>query len=276
LDINTLPYEAFKNLNGDAKEIDGIYTVFDPENHIFHKAIQFDTFKSMKFDYIIATHPLHECWKELATDAKFIMQLGNEGQTTTATNVLSSVWAYKPLPNQNILYYHQEFDLDKYKYEPPLNHTLIRSFVHLLPEKGLFDIYKNMLSEFTMEAYGMGTELGVGTNLPEQMKESAFGWHVKPADGYGHVIHNWFACGRPIITRGSYYAGKTGGLLLEDGRNCIDLDKHTFSDNLNMIRYWLLPGHHEEMCQNAYNKFKEVVDFDKEGEAIKSFLSNTL
>lgn len=278
LDINTLPYVPYKNLNGGAEEVDGIYQVYDPENRITHKAVTFEKFKTMKFDYIIATHPLHETWGGLLQfqpNAKFIMQLGNETQETSAKNVLSSVWAYTPKPEQKIIFYHQEFSLDDFRYEPPINHTLIRSFVHLLPDKGYFDIYKSSLKEFTMEAYGIGTERGPSMDLAGQMRESAFGWHIKPADGYGHVIHNWFACGRPIITRGDYYKGKTGGLLLKDGFNCIDLDKHSFEDNLNMIRYWSLPERHEEMCRNAFNTFKEVVDFDKEAEQIKIFLSNT-
>ena len=279
LDINDLPYEPYTNLNEIVDNKNGIFHSYDGENHIIHNAITYEMFKKIKFDYIIATHPAHGNWEELLQfqpTAKFVMQLGNEGQTTTAKNVLSSVWAYTPLPGQNIIYYHQEFDITKYRYEPPTNHTLIRSFVHLLPEKSMFEIYRSALNGFKMEAYGMATENGVGLDLPTQMRESAFGWHIKPADGYGAVIHNWFACGRPIITKGSYYAGKTGGLLLEDDKTCIDLDKHTFEGSLERIRYWSQPDHHMEMCQNAYDRFKEIVDFDKEQKDIELFLSNTV
>lgn len=279
LNINEKPYDPYLNLNGTASEVDGIFQLYNPENKFNHKAITFEMFKSMEFDYIIATHPLHDCWEQLLQyqpKAKFIMQLGNENQTTNAKNVLSSVWKYVPLSGQNVMYYHQEFDVNEFNYVPPTNHTLIRSFVHLIPEKEYFNIYQNNLKEFTMEYYGIGTLNGPSQNLAQQMKESAFGWHIKPADGYGHIIHNWFACGRPVIIRGSYYQGKTGGLLLEDGRNCIDLDKHSFESNVAMIRYWSLPEHHKEMCQNAYNKFKQIVNFERESEEIKTFLSNYL
>lgn len=279
LAINNRPYDPYTNLNGNLVEQDGIYKIFSPEGNFEHKAITFDTFKNMKFDYVLASHPLHGNWEDLLQyqpHAKFIVQLGNENQTTEAKNVLSSVWASTPKPHQNYCYYHQEFDLNEFKYEPPINHTLIRSFVHLQPEKEMFDIYKSNLPEFQMEAYGMGTVLGPSQNIYQQMKESAFGWHVKPADGYGHILHNWFSVGRPVIIKGSYYKGKTGGLLLEDGKTCIDLDQSTFGGNLNKIRYWSLPDNHIKMCQNAYDKFKEVCDFDKEAESIKSFLSNIL
>jgi hypothetical protein len=277
LDINTHPYTPYKNLNGGLVEKDGIYEIFDPENQITHKAITFDRFKEIEIDYIIATHPFHECWKNLLQfhpKAKFIMQLGNEGQTTDATNVLSSVWAYKPTQGQNICYYHQEFDLAKFSYEKPLNNKIIRSFVHLHPESGVFDVYQSALPEYSFQAYGMGTTLGPSNNLAYQMKESLFGWHIKPADGYGHVIHNWFACGRPIITKGNYYLGKTGGLLLEDGVNCIDLDKHTFSEILHMVHKFTDPITHEGMCLAAYKRFCDVVNFESEAESIKTFLSN--
>jgi len=279
LAINNLPWDAYTNLNGESVKDGKIYKIYSPQGNFTHKAITFDTFKSMKFDYIVGTHPLHECWEGLLQyqpQAKFIMQLGNENQVTDKKNVLSSVWMTKPKEGQNYCFYHQEFPVDDFKYEPPTNHTLIRSFVHLQPEKETFDIYKSNLKEFQMEAYGMGTELGPSINIAQQMRESAFGWHIKPADGYGHILHNWFACGRPVIIRGNYYLCKTGGLLLEDGKTCIDLDKHEFQENLNMIRYWSLPDNHKEMCENVYRKFKEVCDFDKEEETIKTFLSNIL
>ena len=279
LAINDRPYDPYTNLNGDLVESDGIYKIFSPEGNFEHKAITFDTFKNMKFDYIVGSHPLHECWEGLLQyqpTPKFIMQLGNENQTTNTQNVLSSVWAMSPRLGQNVCYYHQEFDLNEFTYEPPDNHTLIRSFVHLHPEKETFDIYKSNLPEFQMEAYGMGTDLGPSQNIAKQMKESAFGWHIKPADGYGHILHNWYACGRPVIIRGDYYAGKTGGMLLEDGKTCIDLDKHNFTENLNMIRYWSLPDHHKEMCKNAHDIFMKVCDFNSEAENIKTFLSNIL
>ncbi len=265
LDINDREWDSHKNLNGDYKLKDGIYHVYDKENKIHHKAVTLEQFKKMQFDIVMPTHPLHTNWEELAGEAKYIMQLGNENQETDSVRVLSSVWGYQPKDYQDVMYYHQEFNLKEFYYEPPKNHHVINSYVLNMSDKETFFIYKSNLVGFEMNCEK-------SNDLANDMRNSAFGWHIKPWDGYGHVIHNWFAVGRPVITRGSYYEGKTGGLLLEDGVTCIDLDKHTFEENLKLIRYWSKPKNHIKMCQSVYRKFKEVVDFDSEAEEIKKWL----
>ena len=265
LDINDREWDSQKNLNGDYKLKDGIYHVYDKENKIHHKAITLEQFKKMRFDIVMPSHPLHTNWEELAGEAKYIMQLGNENQETDAVNILSSVFAYKPKEYQNVMYYHQEFDLNEYYYEPPKNHKMINSYVLNMSDRETFFIYKSALPEFEMYCEK-------SNDLANDMRNSAFGWHIKPWDGYGHVIHNWYAVGRPVITRGTYYEGKTGGLLLEDGVTCIDLDKHSFEENIRLIRYWSKPDNHRKMCYNAYDRFCKVVDFNKEAKKIREWL----
>lgn len=275
LDINDRHWDSYKNLNGDYKLEDDIYHIYDPENKITHNAVTFEKFKMMSFDLIVASHPLHENWVELLKyqpNAKFIQQLGNEHQTTNAKNVLSSVWQYEPLEGQNVIYYHQEFkDLG---YTPPTNHNTINSFVLSMPEAETFDIYKSALPEFEMKAYGMGSPDGPVEDLVKSMRESAFGWHIKFWDGYGHLIHQWACLGRPLIIKGDYYKGKTGGLLLEDGVTCIDLDKHSFEENIRLIKEASKPINHIRMCKAMRKKFEEVCDFEKEAKQIQ--LSNML
>ena len=273
LDINDRQWDSYENLNGDYKLKDDIYHIYDPENKIQHKAVTFEKFKEMKFDLILASHPLHGNWEELLKyqpQAKFVQQLGNENQTTTTKNVMSSVWQYEPLEGQNVIYYHQEFNVPKYT--PPTNHDTINSFIINMPEVDTFEIYKSALPEFKMKAYGLGNPDGPVENLEKAMRDSAFGFHLKFWDGYGHLIHNWAALGRPLIVRGDWYEGKTGGLLLEDGVTCIDISKHTFEENLELIRFWAQPDNHRKMCENMYKKFKEVCDFDREAKQIKDYL----
>ena len=278
LAIDSRKWDSQKRLNGDYKLKDGVYYIYDPENKMHHKAITFDKFREMQFDYVCSTHPLHDIWQLLLQyqpKAKWIAQIGNEGQTTMAPTVISSVYNYQPISGQKVLFAHQEFDLSDYGYIPPTSHTKISSFVVLLPEREVFLQYKNALPEMDMKAYGPGAidgNIGDVKGISGEMKASAFGWHIKSQDGYGHVLHKWFAVGRPVIIRGSYYEGKTGGLLLEDQVTCIDLDKHSFEENLKLIRYWAEPENHIKMCQNGYKKFKEVVDFDREAEEIIQYL----
>lgn len=282
LDINNRSWDKYKNLNGDYKLEDGIYRIYDPENNIHHRAVTFDKFKEMQFDVICSSFPTHDVWEGLLKyqpKAVWMSQIGNEGQTSKAPFVISSVYQFNSAPGQKVIFYHQEFDLKQYKFTYPKNHNKISSFVVLLPERELFLKYKEALPEFDFKAYGPGAIdgiLGDGEGISKAMQDSAFGWHVKPADGYGHILHKWFATGRPVITRGNYYLGKTGGLLLEDGKTCIDLDKHSFEENVRLIREFSQPLKHTSMAKAVNMRFKEEVNFNKEAEQIKNYLLSIL
>jgi len=282
LGIDDRHWNAYESLNGDYKLKDEIYHIYDPENNFQHKAITFDTFKKMQFDLIVASYPQHEFWVQLLRyqpKAKFIMQLGNTGQKTSAQNILCSTTEFIPDINQKVFTYHQEFDLSEYSYEHPTNHKKVSSFVVLLPERETYIQYRDALPEFDFKAYGPGAIDGTlsGREIAQEMKKSAFGWHVKPGgDGYGHIIHKWFAVGRPIITRSSYYRGKMAEQLLLDGITCIDLDKRNMADNLEVIRYFSSQERHTLMCANARHRFEEIVNFEKEAVGLKQFIEEII
>lgn len=233
----------------------------------------------MKFDLIVASFPLHDNWERLLEyqpQAKFIQQLGNFGQTTDTVNVLSSTTDFKPKENQNVIYYHQEFDLAQYKYVPPKNHNKVSSFVVLLPERETFEIYKSNLPEMDFKAYGPGAidgNLPDGEGISTEMQKSAFIWLIKPGgDGFGHVIWKTAFSGRPLIGRGNFYKGQTAECLWQDGVTCIDLDKHTFQENIELIRYWSKPENHRIMCKNMYMVARKNCDFNQEYKEIKKWL----
>jgi len=282
LDISAREWDRFKSLSGGSWKEDDVYRVPDGENNFVHRAITLDTFKKMKFDLVVSSHPLHSNWADLLVyqpEAKYIAQIGNENQNTNAENVLCSTADFKPQAGQNIINYHQEFDLDDYSYKPPQNHNKITSFVVGLPEAGTFNSYKNSLPNYDFKAYGAGLDegsLGNAAEISKEMQDSAFGWHIKPADGYGHVIHKWYASGRPLITRKSYYEGKMASPLLIDGETCIDLDAHTFDENVQLIKYWSIPENHMRMCENAYQRFNAVVNFEAETEKIREWINNLM
>lgn len=271
-------WEAYVYLNGGAVKQDGVYKIADPENNMLHRAIELSTFKEMRFDFIVSTHPLHGCWerlREFQPGAVYIAQLGNEGQDATAKHILSSVYAYAPKDGQDVQYYHQEFDGKDFYVAPPSGEKKVTSFVIGLPFKELFQRFQSKLPEFDFKAYGPGAIDGTisGTKaIGDEMRRSMFGWHIKPADGYGHVIHNWFACGRPVITKGDYYLGKTAGRLLVDGETCIDLDRHGEREAIELIRYWSEPEHYAVMHENVKRKFATEVDFDAEASRIQAWM----
>jgi hypothetical protein len=283
LDINNFGFSSFKNLNGDNYFKDGVYYIKDHAEDFEHKAITLKQFKMMQFDIVISSYQAHDypyedLVKRYQPKAKLISQIGNINQTTHLNNVMSSSLEFKPFGYQRCIYYHQEFDLNVFKYQPPQESKKISSFVNLLPEAETFWEYKNALPEFETKAYGIGCPdgtLGTPELIAEEMIKSQFGWHIKPGgDGFGHVIHNWFACGRPIITKKAYYAEKMADPLMQDRVTCIDLDRHTKQENLDLIRKFSQGEEYIKMCQNVYHRFREVVNYDNEFKQIKTFLEN--
>jgi len=187
---------------------------------------------------------------------------------------------YPVPPDKNVVFYHQEFDLDVFKYvDPPMNNR-ITSFVMLLPDGGKYYDQKAEMPDYTFKAFGMGCPDGVVSGLDliaKEMQESMFGWHIKPqGDGFGHILHNWAASGRPVITCFTDYANKLGGKLLVDGVTAINIDGLTPKAIAERIRKYSDPQRHLKMCVDMYNRFTQVCNFDEEFEKIKTFLSNTL
>lgn len=280
LAINDKSWDRYVNLNGNYKLDDDIYYIWDGENNFQHKAITLAQFKKMQFDFIMPTYPTHKNWGELIQfqpQAKFLMQLGNEGQTTEIRNVLSSVFAFSPVHvDQKVFYYHQEIPR-AFTYSEPVPSNKITSFVIGLPERETYEKFKGLLPEFEFKAYGPGAIDGTLPTIDDmvsEMKKSLFGWHIKYADGFGHLIHQWYAVGRPVITRASFYQGKTAGLLLTNDETCIDLDQYSEAEAVERIRYWSDPVRHAQMCENARKRFDDVVDPDGEVIRLREWLQN--
>ncbi len=272
-------------LNGDYKLEDNIYYVYDPVHEVHQKAITLEQFKEMPIDIVISSISPHDISfakliQDFKPNAKHIAQMGNIYQQTDVKNVMCSTVPYTVPVDKNVVFYHQEFDLDIFKYEEPTKFRKIKNFVILNPASQIYDVYKSVLSEFDFKSYGAscpdGTITGV-KNIAREMRNSTFGFHLKPGgDGYGHTIHNWFACGRPVITNKSDYVDKLAGQLLIDGKTYIDLETTSFQGNLNRIRYWSIPENHREMCENVHQRFKEIVNFDEEERAIRKFLEKII
>jgi glycosyltransferase involved in cell wall biosynthesis len=267
-------------LNIVNKEKDGYYEV--KVDGYVQKAVTLEQFKNMKFDIIIATIPAHiEPYKKLIKlyqpQAKFIFQEGNcwHMDRSQAPNLLSSTKKYNT--DSNALFYHQEFDLNDFSFESARRYNRITNLVHLFrgsPEALTWDKYKQALPEYEWRMHGIEGDDGVIQEcLAETIKDTTFLWHLKiEGDGFGHVIHNAFACGRPPIVRKRYYEDKLAGELMEDLVTCVDLDKRSFEDNIKVIKEYSQPDKYDQMSKNAYNRFKEIVDYDKEQKQIEEFL----
>jgi len=282
--------DQYLNMRNVEPEKDGYHKWLDPNRETYRKAITVEQFASMPIDIIVASvtnhiEPMLKLQRELKRNAKMVLQLGNEPGywTFNIHNLLISLKP-RPLPlPYNAVFYHQEFPLDIFSYKPPGpeegDEKSIKNFMNCLPQtvdKPLWYLYKDILPEYTWKMFGINGEHGIIGTIKEIAKEiqsSTFIWHVKAhGDGFGHVIHNAYACGRPCIVKKSYYKDRWGETLLTDGDTCIDLEMANQETNLEKIRAYSRPAEYERLCEKSYIRFKSLVNFDAEFEEIKTFL----
>lgn len=182
---------------------------------------------------------------------------------------------------------HQEFSLSTFRYEPPTGFGPVRSFVNCFqehPDYPQFQSLARQAPEFTWEVYGApGTgpvdEFTKGDihgieKLADAMRAASVIWHAKHwSDGFGHVIHNAFAVGRPVFGFQRYYQDKLAGPLWIEGETSFDTESKSLTDIYDLIRRFRDdPDEHRRMAENAARRFREVVDFDEDADKIARML----
>ena len=267
----------------------------EAETVIKIKMVSIDQFKKMDFDYIVPTIYNHEesflkLRDKFQPKAKMIRHIGNVNDVSTGKipNFLNSTaqWPtlldYKTHVKRHTVLWREEIDTRQFCWSEPTVHDTIRMiapYPREMVDYPLWKAYRSAMPDFKWNEHGFVSDHGYlsGPELPKAFKDSAFIWHVKfRGDGFGHTIHHAYACGRPCIVRGSYYKNCIAAPLLEHGVSCIDLDKMDYMETLSTIRFWAQPDNHLVMCKEAYRKFKENVDFDKEFEDVKVFLAECI
>lgn len=275
----------------------GIYACQDIDSGKQNKAITFDAFMQMDIDIVIASIPQHVGpFKKLCAlhpnHPKLIYQIGNAWNIppNSVQNVMASAIIPSVPSGVNFVSYHQEFDLDifrptPFQWAPDKN---IYSFVncfdtqdHFKFDWAMFQEMETLMAGWYFKVYGGQCRDGVvapASEVANRMREARFIWHTKAGgDGYGHVIHNAFAVGRPPIVKKSYYQGKLAEALMVHGETCIDIDGLSFAQIKELIhRFGDDEDIYNTMSQAAYNKFKEIVDFEKEALSISKFLEKIL
>ena len=132
--------------------------------------------------------------------------------------------------------------MDPIAYHPPTEHRTAASFVNCMPFMGRC---WTLLQEaqalgLPVKVYGIDGPDGIvkpNTALVDLMAGVGWGWHDKAqGDGFGHVLHTWAAVGRPLVGHAGHYAGKMGERFWLDGETCIDLDRHSVAEAVEMIR----------------------------------------
>ena len=282
----------------DAPHPDGIWSARGSVPHPDRRQhmLTIEQARDMKPDLVIATlaenEPgLHRFAQEVG--AHFGIQVGNQGAPNiwgAAEFAMLSVTTPGFEPWIPHVTYHQEFSLDVYRHEwPPSEPDLIANRVQCITGTPLYRRFRAIseeLPDMRFRWFGhcgehdalYGGDTPVVADIGDSMRASLAGWQDKRwSDGYGHVVHAWFAVGRPTFVSGRYYADKLAGRLMEHGVTCYDLDQMSDTEVVAAItELRLLGDRHIEMSGAAARRFREVVSFDAEAEAIRAMLEGVL
>ena len=266
------------------KLLDGTYLVYSPLHEKKYKAITLPLFKQKKFDIIICSMPQHlDCLLQLRDQfqpqAKFVYQVGNNWIIPRwVPNVLSSAKGIKLRGEPNIVYYHQEFNAKAFEPDGTrFNPRTMISMTHYMQEPELFFGLERALSNWTFKAYGAGNrDLSVNpphSNIINTFKTTGFVMHIKKeGDGFGYNGFSACAAGKPLVLRKSHFRGMTIEPFLTDGETCIDIDEKPTELIIDLLEK--AASDYQSWSSRVLTRFKEVVNFDKEAENIRSFFGN--
>ena len=261
------------------------------------KMVTLDQFRALKWDFVVATLDHNEpAYAKLAeeTGAQFVIEQGNQwgGHAYQfRPKVLDATTPNKVPEFCERVQLRQEFDIrTMFNFTPPVlgDDFIVSSFVNCYLTaptyqrflqtadftRGIADFRAyTALCEGNADDHWAG-DIEAVPDIAKLMKQAHFGWHDKRwSDGFGHVIHNWLALGRPPLVALQYYDGRTDGErkivadLLVDGETCIDISSKSPADiAIELRKYYVNGDAYLRMCENAAKHFREVVDFDQEAD----------
>lgn len=251
--------------------------------------ITLEAARSLRWDVVLSSVPANaDGFSRLAreTGAAWGIHVGNQwgDEAWQKRPDFAIVTTTSPVPaDVRHVVVHQEFSLADFHYERPAGFGPIRSFVNCFqetPEYPKFQQTARSAPEFTWDVYGA---VGTGTAdeftrgdlhgtalVAERMREAGAIWHAKHwSDGFGHVIHNAFAVGRPVFGYHRYYADKLAGPLWVEGVTSYDVERRSIDETFGLMRALRdEPERYLAMCEAAAARFREVVSFDEDAAKI--------
>jgi len=278
-----IPTDGTPPLNKILSKLPRDYRVEEQAHCYVQKCITLQQFIDMDIDVIIASIPDHALTYKRLRDkykpkAKLVFQMGNMFNEVNELirdgiikNLLASTIKF-PVSCHSV-FYHQELNLDVFHPRAMPIGERINSFVIGLPDEKVFFEYKKLLPEYTFTAYASKYTPFIQTirELADKIAESDWIFHNKPrGDGFGHLLYSTAFIGRPLIINFSDYSDKLGGELLIDGITAIDIGIRTPSQNVELIRN----SNPVQMGLNLSKRVRELVDYEKEAQKVKSFLSD--
>jgi glycosyltransferase involved in cell wall biosynthesis len=266
------------------------------------KMLTLEQAQDQKPDIILATLTENEPGLEKfarSIGAKYGIQVGNQG-TDNHYDLLDFAMfsTTRPwYPDKPHVTYHQEFSLADYRYQwPPTERDKCSTWVQCLQSSSWFYSRFVALAELTPELrwrfHGhcnqddprWESNVLTSAEVAAQMRAAGIGIHFKQwSDGYGHVIHSLFAVGKPVIATAAYYDGRSDGQvklaapLFVDGVTSFDVQSRTDEEVVQIIRRLATDDDfHRQVSEAAYARFKEVVDFDADAEAVRAMFEQVL
>lgn len=243
----------------------GLYLSFDdhhPERPVY--GVSLERAKGMDWEAVVATVDDNQRgFHKFATEhaARYLYHIGNARQYIDEG--LAPVILDGP----------QLFDFRRtFRYRKPVRMDRIVSFVNLLPfiqevADGPYVCWERFvglqerLPAYSFASFGHDCPDGLlkpVARIAEEMAHAGWAFHDKPTgDGFGHILANWAAVGRPLIGHASYYKGQWGESLWEDKRTCLDLDRHSIEEAASMIED-TTPEQHEWMCEAIREQFASM------------------
>jgi len=223
---------------------------------------------------------------DFAPSAILIKQVGNPNEPVRFTKhaLCSDLQTFTRLDKSyHKILYHQEFNLNIFKWKPVNSERWprrIKQYVNFIRSNDkLFAVWKPWLNAFpcgTVQMYEHGLQGKNGeyhelTDMAASMQDADMVMSLKWWDGYGHNIHNAYACGRPVIVRVGDYEGKIADALLTEPKCALKL-RGNFEDDKKRILACLEPDIMVKMAWNAYRRFYQVVNFDYEETQIRKWV----
>jgi hypothetical protein len=239
----------------------------------------------MRWDYILGSVPDHQrSFSKIAdrVGARFVHQIGN-AKHQIDYSVPQVILASAALPVRHRtphVIYHQEFDRKLFAYTEPTDPLAVTSLMLRLDWTSCEyrwmaeapGIRWSALGGEGMEATGY---LSPMSKVAARIAKSGWIWHDKRiGDGYGHVLHNAAAMGRPLIGHASHFRGLLGEPFWRDMQTCIDLDRHDPTEALRLLRAIAAdPDWYADMSRTIAETFEATVDFDAEATRIRQVLA---
>ncbi len=289
----------------------GTDTLWDPHGYArlnvthgrTHRLLTLDAARELRPDIVISSlaHN-HEGFARFANEvgATFGLQIGNvrfaaadmaeDRWDLAAFGLVSGLMPADP-PKPHVVY-HQEFSLDDFRpSRPPRLGLVVSSFVQCYPQDPSYAFWTQAAEtapehdwrvfgaygEATLDRFAAGN-LDRCAEVGDAMRASDVAWHAKRwSDGFGHVLHNWASVGRPTIGFHDYYRNQLGGRLWVEGVTSWDLGKMTTYDTAQLLRRFRDDeDFHIRACEAMAARFREVVDYDEEEQAIRDLLARVL